>query len=101
MVGQTGQTPPQAPAWTCGGLAGAVSSTRGCVAPATLVLNIVRWIDLEKLTATPIVTAPSVQVVLKHLNPLFSTFPSLTVKLERAAALMVFVTKNGATPPPP
>lgn len=67
----------------------------------TDVLNVVRWIDLEKFTATPIVTAPSVQVVLKHLNPLFASFPSLTVKIERASALMVPVTKNGATPPPP
>lgn len=65
------------------------------------ILNIVRFVDLEKFTASPIVTVPSLQVVLRHLNPLFANFPSLTVKLERASALMVPVTKNGVNPPPP
>lgn len=65
------------------------------------VLNIVRWIDLEKFLASPQVPIPAVNLVLRHLNPLFSTLPQVPVLLQRANALMVPVSKNGAVPPPP
>lgn len=65
------------------------------------ILNIVRWIDLEKFTASPTVILQPVQLVLHHLNPLFATLPAIPVILEQAAALMVPVAKNGQFPPPP
>lgn len=65
------------------------------------VLNIVQWIDLEKFAASPVVNLPPVNVVLSHLNPLFATLPRFEVQLARAVGLMVPVSKNGATPPPP
>jgi hypothetical protein len=65
------------------------------------VLNIVRWIDLEKFAASPLVAVPPVTVILSHLNPLLLTLPRVQVTLQRAVALMVPVSKNGAVPPPP
>ena len=65
------------------------------------ILNIVRWVDLEKFTASPPVAIPAVTLVLHHLNPLFATFPPVPVVLQQAAALMVPVAKNGVIPPPP
>lgn len=62
-------------------------------------LNIVRWIDLEKFAAQPVVIA-AVPLTLNHLNPLFSTLPPVNVVLQVATSLMVPVSKNGATPPP-
>jgi hypothetical protein len=67
----------------------------------TNVLNIVRWIDLEKFAASPLVLIPPVNVTLTHLNPLFATLPPVPVTLRQASALQVPVSKNGATPPPP
>ncbi len=66
----------------------------------TDVLSIIRWVDLEKFAAQPI-GLPPVNVVLRHLNPLLANFPPVPVVLQRAIALMVPVSKNGATPPPP
>jgi hypothetical protein len=65
------------------------------------LLNVIRWVDLEKFTASPVVILHPVTVVLHHLNPLFATFPAINVVLEQAAALMVPVAKNGMFPPPP
>lgn len=65
------------------------------------VLNIVRWIDLEKFLASPIVSIASVAVTLRHLNPLFAALPQVPVTLDRAPALMVPVAKNGSPPPLP
>lgn len=68
----------------------------------TDVQGIVQWIDLEKFQASPIVALPaSVSVVLRHLNPLLTTFPQVPVVLQQASALMVPVSKNGAAPPAP
>lgn len=67
----------------------------------TDVQNVVRWIDLEKFTASPLVFIPPVNVMLRHLNPLFTTLAQVPVTLRQASALMVPVTKNGAPPPPP
>jgi hypothetical protein len=65
------------------------------------VLGVVRWIDLEKFTASPVVGVPPVNVVLSHLNPLFTTLSRVQVTLAQAVALMVPVSKNGVVPPPP
>jgi hypothetical protein len=65
------------------------------------ILNIVQWVDLEKFAAQPPVNLPAVNVVLKHLNPLFTTLPSVPVVLQQASSLMVPVTKNGQGPPLP
>jgi hypothetical protein len=69
------------------------------IPPATL--DIVQWIDLEKFAAEPNVGVPPTNILLRHLNPLFTTLPGTPVVLERASALMVPVSKNGVAPPPP
>jgi hypothetical protein len=65
------------------------------------VSAIARWVDLEKFTASPMgVVAPFI-VTLRHLNPLLVDHPPVQVTLQRVQGLMVPVTKNGSTPPPP
>jgi hypothetical protein len=63
-------------------------------------LDIIRWIDLEKFTASPAVSIAPKYVVLGHLNPLFATLPRVGVTLQTATSLMVPVAKNGQLPPP-
>jgi hypothetical protein len=65
------------------------------------VLNIIRWVDLEKFTSAQPINLPAVGVVLHHLNPLFAAFPPVQVALQQAVSLMVPVAKNGQFPPPP
>jgi hypothetical protein len=62
-------------------------------------LNIIRWVDLERFTARPPVVINPVTVVLRHLNPLFTTLAPITVVLQTAQALMVPVSKNNNNPP--
>lgn len=62
-------------------------------------LNIIRWVDLERFTARPPVLINPVTVVLRHLNPLFTTLAPITVVLQQAQALMVPVSKNNNNPP--
>jgi hypothetical protein len=62
------------------------------------VLNIVRWLDLEKFD----VVAPAISPVtlnLKHLNPVLGNLPAETATLTGAAQLGVPVAKNGQFPP--
>jgi hypothetical protein len=63
------------------------------------ILNLVRWIDLEKFAAQPNATIAPVNVVLQHLNPLFAGRPPVTVTLREANSLLVPVAKNGMVPP--
>jgi len=63
------------------------------------IANLVQWIDLEKFAASPTVPIPPVNVVLRHLNPLFTGLPPIPVVLEEAIALMVPVAKNATLPP--
>jgi hypothetical protein len=63
------------------------------------VLNILRWIDLEKFPANPPVMIAPVPVILHHLNPLFANLPWVQVILQQANSLMVPVAKNGNFPP--
>ena len=63
------------------------------------VLNIVRWIDLEKFPVSPAVNILPRRLILNHQNPLLVNTPPVPVVLLQARALMVPVSKNGATPP--
>lgn len=66
--------------------------------PAT-VLSTLRWIDLEKFTAAPAAVIAPVNLMLRHLNPLFVNLPQVPVVLKDATHLMVPVAKNGNLPP--
>jgi len=75
-----------------------VRKNQQAIPPA--VLNIVRWIDLEKFAAAPVVTInPPVDVELNHINPLLVNLPPVKVTLQHAEALLVPVAKNGVFPP--
>ncbi len=63
------------------------------------VLNILRWTDLEKFQATQSVWIAPVNLMLRHLNPLFGNLPQVQVVLQEATHLMVPVAKNGQLPP--
>ena len=63
------------------------------------ILNIVRWIDLEKFAAVQPVQIAPVPVELNHLNPMFDHQPAVDVVLETANSLMVPVRKNNGFPP--
>jgi hypothetical protein len=62
-------------------------------------LNVLRWIDQEKFTASPTVLIAPVNLMLRHLNPLYVNLPQVPVVLQEADSLMVPVAKNGAIPP--
>lgn len=62
-------------------------------------LNIIKYIDLEKFAADPVVPIAPVNVQLQHLNPLFANLPWVPVVLQWAVALAVPVAKNGDIPP--
>lgn len=69
--------------------------------PPQALVDIIKWVDLEKFAASPVVTInPAVNVVLTHLNPLFVNVPPIAVVLKTAVALMVPVAKNGNHPTP-
>jgi hypothetical protein len=64
------------------------------------VLAIVRWIELERFTASPAVIVPPVTSVLGHLDPLLTTLPRTRVVLQQASAVMAPVFEHGEAPPP-
>jgi len=62
------------------------------------VLNIVRWIDIEKFdifTPTPV----SITLSLRHINPAFSHLPSESAVLTSRQQLGLPMSKNGQVPP--
>jgi hypothetical protein len=63
------------------------------------VLNIVRWIDLEKYDIKAEPLREPVTLTLDHLNPLLADLPTEKVTLTQARHLMVPVAKNGEFPP--
>jgi hypothetical protein len=63
------------------------------------ILDLIRWIDLEKFPAVANVVIAPVAVQLRHLNPLFVNLPPVPVVLQTANSLMVPVAKNGVFPP--
>jgi hypothetical protein len=63
------------------------------------VLNIARWVDLEKFTLTLSGSAPSVSLTLNHINPLLVGLPTENATLSGPLQLAVPVAKNGVIPP--
>ncbi|RCG31098.1 hypothetical protein DQ384_13675 [Sphaerisporangium album] len=63
------------------------------------VMNIVRWVDLEKYDITLSTTLPSVTLTLQHLNPVLGRLPIERATLTGANQLAVPVAKNGQFPP--
>jgi hypothetical protein len=63
------------------------------------VLNIVRWVDLEKFDlVTPALATPR-NVTLAHLNPSLAGLPVEELTIQVANSIMLPVAKNGAVPP--
>ncbi|MEV0234480.1 hypothetical protein [Nonomuraea sp. NPDC050786] len=62
------------------------------------VLDVVRWIDLEKFDISSPAISP-VPLTLKHLNPVLGNLPAEELRLTGAAQLAVPVSKNGIVPP--
>lgn len=70
---------------------------RGDIIPSE-VLEVVRWVDLEKFdTVAPAITP--VTLSLRHLNPVFGQLPPERATLTGAVQLGVPVAKNGQIPP--
>jgi hypothetical protein len=63
------------------------------------VLNIVRWIDLEKYDIETERLEQPVTLTLDHLNPLLADLPTEKVTLTQSKHLLVPVAKNGEFPP--
>ncbi|WP_433510551.1 hypothetical protein ACQP2T_42725 [Nonomuraea sp. CA-143628] len=62
------------------------------------IMNIVRWVDLEKFDITASAITP-VSLTLKHLNPVLGNLPAENATLTGALQLAVPVSKNGMIPP--
>jgi len=63
------------------------------------VLNIIRWLDLEKFQVQAPVLPSAVPLTLRHLNPLLVNWPQSQVSLLQATSLLVPVAKNNVIPP--
>ncbi len=62
------------------------------------VLNIVRWIDLEKFDLSA-PALPQVGLTLRHINPVLAGLPQEQAVLSGASQLGLPVAKNGVLPP--
>nr|WP_062339166.1 hypothetical protein [Herbidospora sakaeratensis] len=62
------------------------------------VLNIIRWIDLEKFDLS-VAATPQVGLTLRHINPVLANLPAEQAVLTGASQLALPVAKNGAFPP--
>jgi hypothetical protein len=62
------------------------------------ILNIVRWIDLEKFDIIA-PTVPTTTLALRHLNPVLGHLPPESATLTTRQQLAVPVAKNGMIPP--
>ncbi|MDN3353627.1 hypothetical protein [Actinomadura sp. DC4] len=63
------------------------------------VLNIVRWIDLEKFDLTTTTTITPIQLKLNPINPLLAGLPSEPATIGGLLQLGVPAAENGVTPP--
>lgn len=63
------------------------------------VLDIVRWIDLEKYDIVTPALPAVVNLTINHLNPLLAGLPTERVSMAGAQQLMLPVAKNGVIPP--
>lgn len=68
------------------------------IAIPSAVANIVKWIDFEKFV-TPTSTTTPMPIVLRHLNPQFSSLPQFQIQMLNISHLDVPVAKNGQLPP--
>ncbi|WP_066370839.1 hypothetical protein [Herbidospora mongoliensis] len=62
------------------------------------ILNIIRWIDLEKFDIN-VAATPQVGLTLRHINPVLAGLPQEQAILYGASQLALPVAKNGAFPP--
>ncbi|MGW4792662.1 hypothetical protein ACWEPC_09655 [Nonomuraea sp. NPDC004297] len=62
------------------------------------VLDVVRWVDLEKFDLISPAVA-QVPLTLRHLNPVLANLPAEELRITGPAQLAVPVAKNGAVPP--
>lgn len=88
---------PMALDWTQRQLCVPVRKNQQFIPPA--VLDLIKYIDVEKFPADPEVQIAPVNLTLRHLNPLFVAVPWIPVVLQHAVGLMVPVAKNGSIPP--
>jgi hypothetical protein len=65
----------------------------------TDVLNIVRWLDLEKYDITTPALPTPVNLTLRHINPLLAGLPAEPAQLTGASQLALPMAKNGVLPP--
>ena len=63
------------------------------------VLNIIRWLDLEKFQVQAPPLPSPVPLSLSQLNPLLANWPKTQVSLFQANSLLVPVAKNNQIPP--
>ncbi|MDN3359973.1 hypothetical protein [Actinomadura sp. DC4] len=63
------------------------------------ILNIVRWIDLEKFDLATTTAISPVQLRLSHINPLLAGLPVERAVVSGPLQLAVPVAKNGVIPP--
>jgi hypothetical protein len=63
------------------------------------VLDIIRWIDLEKYDIKTPPLPAAVNLTLNHLNPLLTWLPAEPVTIHASQQLMLPVAKNGVIPP--
>jgi hypothetical protein len=63
------------------------------------IINIVRWIDLEKYDITPAAPAPIITLTLTHVNPLLANVPPEPATISGPLQLMLPVAKNNMIPP--
>ncbi|WP_246267335.1 hypothetical protein [Nonomuraea typhae] len=66
--------------------------------PPAAVINIVRWLDLEKYDVTGPAMSP-ITLNLRHLNPVLGHLPGETATLTGRSQLAAPVAKNGNIPP--
>lgn len=71
------------------------------ITPPADVLNLIRWIDVEKFDIAVAPPPPNVPLQVTHLNPLFAGTPPIAITLlSPPVQLALPVAKNGVVPPP-
>lgn len=72
---------------------------KGNQAIPTPVLDIVRWIDLEKYDMVAPAPPSGINLTLRHINPLLQAMPPEPATLTQRQQLALPVAKNGQLPP--
>lgn len=63
------------------------------------IMQIIRWIDLEKFDITTPTAFPPINLQLRHVNPLLTGLPTEPAQLQARWQLALPVAKNGYIPP--